>query len=317
MIFLFEYSTCTGDVPDSIAVEGLAMFKTLFDGFSKITEVNSFVNQDFRDLFSLPVSDNWSEDFKEHIEGSDYFLLIAPEDENLLFELTRYAEMRAENLGSSSRGVLFASDKWLTYLKLKNKVNMPETSLRPLDKPYIVKPRLSCGGEGITIGNPDSRLPDGFIAQEFVDGKDLSISLLAGDEIRVLSINSQILKNFRYCGAEIPFDCEEVLEEAIKAVESIKGLYGYVGVDVVLAEVPYVIEVNPRLTTPSIAFREVYGMEIAEMIIRNYQGKKIPEFKPRKTVTLKKVRGYSPDSVFYCRGNSIVIANRKELNTNA
>jgi len=311
-VFLYEHATCTGEIHGDIAVEGFAMFKTLFDGFTEIADVSSFISSDLAEKLNLPVSTDWFGNFKECVEEADYFLLIAPEDEELLFKLTRYAEWSSENLGCSSRAVKIASDKWLTYQKLKNKVNMPKTSLEPLDIPFIIKPRRSCGGEGISKGT-DCKIDEGFIAQEFIDGVDLSVSLLVGEEIKVLSINRQILENFRYRGGEIPFKCEnaEVVEEALNAVESIRGLNGYVGVDIVLADIPYVIEVNPRLTTTAIAFREVYGLNLADLILRNYEGREIPEFKPTKKVILKKIKGCTPDSLFHCRGYSIVFETEK------
>lgn len=313
-VFLFEYATCTGELHSDIAVEGFAMFKTLFDGFNEIAYVDSFVSTELKEEVPLPVSVNWFEDFKERVEKTDYFLLIAPEDENLLFKLTRYAEWNSENLGSSSRAVKIASDKWLTYQKLKNKVNLPETSLKALDIPFIIKPRCSCGGERITRGTIDTEINEGFIAQEFIDGVDLSVSLLVGDEIRVLSVNRQILEDFKYVGGETPSECErveEVIDEALKAVESIKGLNGYVGVDIVLADIPYVIEINPRVTTPSIAFKEVYRIDLADLILRNHEGREIPEFKPVKKVILKKIKGKAPDSLFCCKGCSIVLETEK------
>jgi hypothetical protein len=306
-VFLFEYATCGGDVPDDVAVEGLGMFKILYEGFSEASNVHSFIKDDFSDFFSLPSTKNWVSEFKEFAEKSDCALAVAPEDDNLLFNLTRVLEKKTENLGSSSKGVLTTSDKWLTYQKIKHKVNTPVTSLKPLDKPFIIKPRSSCGGGGIYYeegGNSD--LPDGYIAQEFVEGVSTSVSLLVGDEIRVLSVNRQILSNFRYRGAIVPFSASEGVEGAIKAVESVKGLFGYVGVDVVLGDVPYVIEINSRITTPAILFKEAYGVNVAELLMRNFEGKEISELKPRGIFQIKKIKGHAPNAFASCKGYSLV-----------
>jgi hypothetical protein len=304
-IFLFEYGTCTGDIPDNIAVEGLAMFKTLYDKFNAIAEINSFVNPELKEHFNLPVTDSWIDDFKTSTHSSDYSLIIAPEEDNLLFELIRYVEEETENLGSSSEAVYLTSDKWLTYLKLKSRVNVPESSLKQIEGYYLVKPRFSCGGNGIRISNSEE-IPAGWMAQEYVRGIDMSVSLLVGDEINVLSVNRQILDDFKFRGSVVPFYSEEVVEEAIKAVESINGLFGYVGVDMVLGDVPYVIEVNPRITTPAILFEEVYGMNIAEVLIRNHEGKEIHAFKPKKSLTIQKIEGVVEGAIASCRGYSIL-----------
>ncbi len=293
-VFLFEYVTSGGFVPEEIVVEGLGMFKSLytdFDRFSGVDRTNYLVKPEYKDALSLqslhsdeihdPVDPaEIKQRVEEYAEKSDCSLIIAPEDDGLLLELTKIVEGRSENLGSGSKGIAVASDKWKTYKKLKRKVNVPTTSEKPLDPPFVLKPKISCGGEGIEIVESEgetSKIKPGFIAQELVEGKNLSVSLLIGDDINILSVNGQMIENFRYTGAEVPAqlskdDFKPVFEEAVKAVECIKGLYGYVGVDVVLAEAPYVIEINARLTTPSIIFDRVYGINLAELIFKNHYG---------------------------------------------
>jgi hypothetical protein len=117
----------------------------------------------------------------------------------------------------------------------------------------------------------------------------MSASLLVGDEIKVLSINTQEINDFVYMGAKIPVQMENC-EEIFKAVERIKGLFGYVGVDFVLDERISIIEINSRPTTPIIALNDIFGFNIAELILRNYYREKIPEFKSMKKVHLKKVK---------------------------
>jgi len=287
-VFLFEYATHSGLDDPSILIEGLGMFKTLYEGFSKFSEVHSSFN---------------------NLEKSDYALVIAPEKDYILLNLTKIIEKTGvPNLGSSTKALEITSDKWLLYNKLKGKVNVPKTSLKPLDPPFIVKPRVSCGCDGIMFADS---VPEGYIAQQFIKGLDLSVSLLVGDEIRVLSVNRQIIESFEYKGAVVPFDIkekEEVINEAIKAVECIKGLFGYVGVDMVLSTdgVPYVIEINARITTPVILFHDVYRINLAELLIKNYEGKSIPEFKPLKRGMVRKITGNSSKSYVSCKGYCLI-----------
>ncbi|WP_456468401.1 ATP-grasp domain-containing protein [Archaeoglobus sp.] len=267
-LFLFEFATCGERIDDSIAVEGLAMFKAACEGFKKYYKIHSFVRQEYSDLFDLPAGDlNLLEDY---LSESDAFLIVAPEDESLLLELTKIGEKYAQNLGSSSKAISVVSDKWKLYRKLRGKVQIPETSKKPLDCMFIIKPRVSCAGEGISFGS--CTVPEGYIAQEYVDGKNLSVSVIVGeDEVRVVSVNEQLLDGFKYAGAVLPARIEEkaareVREEALKAVECIDGLNGYVGVDVVHSDQPYVIEINARLTTPVSAFERAYGISVADML---------------------------------------------------
>lgn len=265
-LFLFEFATCGEKIDDSIAVEGLAMFKAALNGFRDYYDVVSFVREEYGDQFDLPVGN--IDQIEGSLESCDAFLIIAPEDENLLLELTKLGEKYAENLGSSSRAIEIVSDKWKLYKKLKDKVRVPMTSKKPLECEFIVKPRISCAGEGIAFSD---HVPDGYIAQEFIRGMNLSVSIIAGDEVRVVSVNEQILNGFSYAGAVVPARVDgktlsEIKEEAVKAVECIDGLNGYVGVDVVYSDQPYIIEINARLTTPVSAFKQAYGISVADMI---------------------------------------------------
>ncbi len=295
-LFIYEHGVCTEKLPESIAVEGIAMFKSMMN-FGKYYNLISFVRDEFSGIFPFKNSS-----FEECLENSDKALIIAPENEMILLNLTRKIEKYGvENLGSSSRAIGITSDKWKLYRKLRSKVNMPETSKRELAGRYIVKPRVSCGGDGIVHGG---RVKDGFIAQEYIDGKNISLSLFVGNDIHVLSINRQILSNFEYRGAVLPENAEkETIDEAINAVSAISGLNGYVGVDMIQAEVPYVIEVNARLTTPFVAFEMAYGMSYADMFVQLSEGRYVkPE--PLKRVMLIKTEG---EGYVTYRGHSIVL----------
>ncbi|MEM0203146.1 MAG: ATP-grasp domain-containing protein [Archaeoglobaceae archaeon] len=266
-LFLFEFATCGDEVPEQIAVEGVAMFKTLLAGFSKHFEVIGFVRGKFKDHFDLP--EGKLDEIESYLEKADSFLIVAPEDDYTLLNLTKKAEKYCENLGSSSKAIAVTSDKWRLYKRLRRKVLMPKTSKKNLGDSFLVKPRVSCGGEGIRFS---SEVPKGYIAQEFVNGKNLSVSLIVSDEIRAVSVNEQLIKDFRYNGAIVPAriserEAMEVCEVAMDAVEAIKGLNGYVGVDVVYSDQPYVIEVNARITTPCVAFERAYAINVADMIL--------------------------------------------------
>lgn len=286
-IFLYEHGTCGEEIPDSIAVEGLAMFKSLYNGLKRYCEVLCFVREKFSFLNS-PV-ENFSA-FENYVERCDAFLIVAPENNYTLLNLTKIAERYGKiNLGSSSKAIAITSDKWKLYKKLKSKVNTPKTSKKVLDFDYLVKPRVSCGGSEIKFLG---EVKKGFIAQEFIKGLNLSVSLAVGEEISILSINEQILKNFEYYGGIIPALIngtvrKEVVEEAVRAVESIKGLHGYVGVDLVYSDQPYIIEVNARLTTSAVAFEEVYGISAGEIVYRN-EFLSLEPLKPKKVCVLKK-----------------------------
>lgn len=296
-LFIYEHGVCGEKLPDSIAVEGLAMFKSMLS-FSKYYDLISYTRPEFSGIFPFTQRNS----FRECLESADMALIVAPENEFTLMKLTREVEKTGiENLGSSSKAIEITSDKWKTYKKLKGKVNVPETSLKELSCQYLIKPRVSCGGEGIRASGEVS---DGYIAQEFIQGKSVSVSLHVGDEIQVLSVNDQILRGFEYEGAIVPGEWrDDVVEEAINAASAIHGLNGYVGVDLVVSDVPYVIEVNARLTTPSVAFEPAYGMSYADMHWRISRGEEV-RVKPLKRVML--IKGSGNGYVSF-NGHSIIL----------
>ncbi|MCS7121194.1 MAG: ATP-grasp domain-containing protein [Archaeoglobaceae archaeon] len=286
-VFLYEHGTCGTEIPESIAVEGLAMFKSLYFGLRKFCKVLCFVRNRFSFL-NLPVADISC--FESFVESCDAFLIVAPENDYTLLNLTKKAEKYKKiNLGSSSKALEITSDKWRLYKRLKRKVNVPRTSKKILDVEYLVKPRVSCGGSGIKLYG---EIKDGYIAQEFIKGLNLSVSLAVCDEIFPLSVNEQVLVNFEYFGGVVPALVNEVvrsevLEEALKAVEAVKGLHGYVGVDLVYSDQPYVVEINARPTTSAVAFEEVYGVSVGEIVYRN-EFDLLEPLLPKKVCMLRK-----------------------------
>jgi hypothetical protein len=309
-VFLFEYATC-GAFPElepSITIEGLGMFKTLVEGFDS---VSTFIDRRIP-YFKYPRVDDYREKFSQLLERAEYCLLIAPETENTLYNLTVEAEKSGcHNLGSSSSAVLEATDKYLTYRKLRE--FMPRTEIfkgkTSLEFPLVAKPRDGVSCEGIFLLREDEdlqRVPKGYLVQEYVEGKHCSASLLIGDEVKILSVNTQEIKNFEYKGAEVPFPLEDT-EDIVRAAEKIRGLLGYVGVDFVLNDRVNIIEINPRPTTPIIALNMAYGFNISKLIMQNYYRERIPEYPTKKRIHLRKERKALKDSYISFQGYSLVL----------
>ncbi|WP_456474710.1 ATP-grasp domain-containing protein [Candidatus Pyrohabitans sp.] len=304
MVFLFEYATCTREaLPESIAVEGLAMFRALYEGFAKVEKVASFTGRTMPYFPELACAESWEESFEAMLEREEHALIIAPESDNLLLSLTRKLENAGvKNLGSASRGVAIAGDKYACYCALRG-VNQPRAELfrgtTTLDFPLVAKPRLGAGCEGLRIITSEEELaslPQGYLLQEYVEGRPMSASLIVGDEIKLLSVNTQEFNGNSYIGAELPLSLDTGMEEIIKAVESIQGLAGYVGVDFVLGEELWVIEVNPRITTPAAALDEALGINLGELLLKNYYREALPEIKRRRRVKLEKIYGFAKNA---------------------
>ena len=125
-----------------------------------------------------------------------------------------------------------------------------------------------------------------MIAQEYSAGSAASVAFLVGPSERValLPCHQHISDDgfLRYLGGSLPF-ADDLSVRAIalarKAIGCVPGLFGYVGVDLVLADDPArdcIIEINPRLTTSYVGLRRAAQFNIAEALLQVVRGKKLP-----------------------------------------
>lgn len=170
-----------------------------------------------------------------------------------------------------------------------------EDPLTPLK--LIIKPLIGVDCEDIVviekiedltldldkIFTPGSRV----IVQEYVEGEDVSVSLISdGKKAIPLSLNKQFveLKDDKgtYIGGKLPYDNkykDEAFEIAVKAVEAIDGLKGFVGVDLLINADEkdiysvYLLEINSRFTTPYVGLTKISDINIGKTIVDLLDGK--------------------------------------------
>lgn len=300
-----------------MAVEGLGMFKSLEEGFSSLGGVVSFIDPSI-ELFGGYPRHIFSKDvFLEFLDRADECLVVAPESDGALYRLTKMIEESGcANLGSSSRGVAVASDKYATCRKLG--CLSPRTEMycgkTGMSFPLVAKPRDGVSGDGIFLVRTEKELekvPEGYLIQEYVSGQPMSAAFIVGDDITLLSVNTQEIQGFSYTGARLPVEGIDA-EPLFRAVERIKGLHGYVGVDFIQGSETAVIEINPRPTTPMIAYSRAYGVNMAELLLLNHYSKPLPVPPRRAGVQLLKIRGGSKDSYISFKGYSILLRDWNE-----
>ena len=163
-----------------------------------------------------------------------------------------------------------------------------EDPLTPLK--LIIKPLIGVDCEDIVIIEdindlgydleeifpPQSRI----IVQEYIGGEDISVSLICKDgKATPISLNKQFVKlennKGNYVGGMLPFESDlkdEAFEIAKKACESIEGLNGFVGVDLLISNDDdinpiYLLEVNSRFTTPYVGLKQIVNFNVAKTII--------------------------------------------------
>jgi predicted ATP-grasp superfamily ATP-dependent carboligase len=119
-----------------------------------------------------------------------------------------------------------------------------------------------------------------FIIQPFIAGQTLSVSAIVSpdrERIDVFPVGRQRLSDdgaFAYLGGRIPemhVDAQRVRNLVCRAVRSIPGLHGYVGIDLIQGcnggDEIIVCEINPRLTTSYLGYRALTEENLAERLL--------------------------------------------------
>jgi len=72
----------------------------------------------------------------------------------------------------------------------------------------------------------------------------------------------------------VPYLCdrEKEIADIAKRTTKVLGCRSYAGVDIVLADKPYVVDVNPRPTTSLIGITRVMKAQIADLILKSAFG---------------------------------------------
>ncbi len=266
-VLLAEY-TVTSD--PALAPEGAAMLAVLR---------RSFERSGYDVL--LPETADFAGEIRRLAPASDCGLVIAPD--NLLPGYTTILEQFTNNIGCGSMSAAICANKQKSAKILRSHdIPVPD---EPGAGMRVVKPVSGCGASGVRL---TERPPaSGEFSQQFIKGEHLSVSIICnriigeaclnftGEPPVVLAINRQEIVTgsdgtFRYEGGETPVDHprgDEIRTTAMKAA-TVLGCQGYCGVDIVLANRPYVVDVNPRITTSIVGIAACLQEEIAALILK-------------------------------------------------
>lgn len=214
-------------------------------------------------------------------------------------------DIKANVLGSYSEESAKVKDKLIFYRILeKSGSGIPFPELNPESPEIILKPRRGGGGERVFFNSNDEQLDlskeliEGvwkkeYICQRFIRGTLCSVSLIAGKETVPVATNFILAgwkdfnaSKFRYCGNITPFlpkkDIIDSLIQTAKDTVEIFNLKGSIGVDLVLADKPYVLEINPRFQGSLDSIELSSGNNLFNLHVRGVEGKRINVYKPKR-----------------------------------
>ena len=285
-ILVAEYASAAA-LGGTCELEGRAMLATLVGSFARCGHEVLYPTSGPTVRGGRPIAIRGVEDFESVLTSdADAGLLIAPD--GMQPHLLETLEKSMTNLGSSPDAALNAADKLLCTETLE-KAGTPVAEIVKKPDPvemgchrYVIKPRTGCGSEGVRITS-FARAGPGEIVTRYREGLHLSASFIVGQEgFLPLTINRQLIdfsgEGPSYQGSAVPYEtprADEIWEEARKAASAL-GLRGYAGIDFVLGEKPWAVDVNARPTTSIIGIARVMKEEIGELILRARFGR-LPE----------------------------------------
>ncbi len=254
--------------------------------------------------------------FEVAAEDVEAAYIIAPESGGILAALVEEIEhLGITPLNCTSSSISYVSNKSVLMERAKQLgFSTPKTlsfcvndsledvtaSIRSdLGFPAILKPIDGVSCSSLSVVNEEEEVKNAidklrtaslntaFLAQEIVRGETVSVSLYSnGVDALPVSMNRQFVTlntpelDSAFNGGVVPYETpskRKAFSMAEKIVESIKGLKGYVGVDLVLAEEsPVIIEVNPRLTTSYVGLRRVSPFNPSEALLESTLNRKLP-----------------------------------------
>ena len=243
--------------------------------------------------------------FDQFVAAADATLVIAPETDGVLARRVQLVhDLGARSLNCQPAAIDICGDKLLLadHLTTRGIATIP-TRTAPADggEPWelfgtscVIKPRDGAGS-WLTFAIPfretsawkhatnqfaTAGASDRAIIQPWIAGRALSVGCLCDDsgQIEMFPIADQHLvgNHFQYQGGRIPADIPPPTVAAVEQLVrttcgTIAGLRGYIGIDLLLPDSdprsPLIVEINPRLTTSYVGYRQLCLDNIAERLL--------------------------------------------------
>jgi tyramine---L-glutamate ligase len=337
-LFLYEFISAGGlgaTTPPALRAEGWAMLASLADDFAQVKDVKTLTLLD--DTCPRPLghfcrrvhSEDEAASFQEMVARADMALVIAPEFDNFLTDRSRLVlDAGKVLLGSIPRAIELTGDKLALYRHfliqgVPTPLTIPlyhdnSTIASNIAFPAVCKPRHGAGSRAtFLIRKPEelsrmlqearAEMPrNDFLMQPFASGQPASITFLIGSKQRIalLPATQEISADgrFHYLGGKLPLPEPLAMRTRVladKALGTVDGLSGLVGVDLILGEAAdgsqdRVIEINPRPTTSYIGLRQLARDNLAAAVLRISRGEEIAPLRWRDGIVQFSVTGITP-----------------------
>ena len=297
-------------------MEGIRMIDKISLDFKKSNQIKkisvirhsslNFTKNKSINYFLTSKNNNWIDILKKLDQKYAKVLIIAPESNNIFSKtLKKILSLGFQTLNSELKEIRRFSSKVKTFTSLK-KIRLPcvetFTSIREIKyfkSKFIVKPIFSAGSENIFIVKsfkdlkliaPKITFP--FVIQYFKPTLSGSFAMICKNKkANLISCNEHILKykskSLKQIGSNIgKFEKYrndfEIIAKSLAT--NFSGLYGYIGVDVILEDKVWkVVDVNARFTSSYLGIKKKYGIEIKNKIIDFYCKNKLDKSMMIKT----------------------------------
>ncbi len=313
-IFVVEYITGGGQggaLKRELLAQAELMLSALIRDLLQIEGVELLVSRDARlpplgvdcELF-VPEGkqDIWGQ-WQACIDRCDAVWPVMPEFDGLLQRISELTLARGRSLlGTDPETIAIAASKYRTAACLR-RADIPTVATYRSDEViayapgrWVVKPDdgAGCGGLEVFSGHRAMRRAlrertryANCVAQPYLQGQAASLSLLcAHGGAQLLTYNLQRViprqRTLVLTGIQVRralaggAACARL---AAAVARALPGLWGYVGVDIVMtAAGPTVVEVNPRLSTSYAGIHHVLGVNPAALVLRMLRGTAAPAF---------------------------------------
>ena len=306
-LILLEYFTSQSSIlknrDKEIFREALNLANSIIRNFIKSRDIEKIYvirNKNLKTIESEKVKTYFTNpeisytDILNRFKKKSEVIIIAPETNNLSSKIYSHVSQNHKVLGSniSSINTFSSKTKMLTELR---RLNLPIVENYKLNLNYkgkiIYKPDTSAGSENTFVTNKNNyEKKKGYLVQKFYNGKKGSFLMLCKNgKSKVICCNEQLLnlkkEKIQQVGC-IMGGLEKYRNEikilANEISKNFKGLFGIVGVDIVMENKKWlIIEINPRFTSAYSGLNKSYSSLTIKDITDFYIHKKLNDTQPR------------------------------------